>query len=51
MTVSEQVLSRLRKKLEVMHNDFQKGGNARKHDVAEMLLLVDILEKEMPNGG
>ena len=51
MTKSEQILSRLRKKLEVMHRDFQTSGNARKHDVAEMLDLVDILERELPDGG
>lgn len=51
MTKSEQILSRLRKKLEVMHRDFQTSGNARKHDIAEMLDLVDILERELPDGG
>lgn len=50
MSVSEQVLARLRNKLEVMHRDFQTSGNMRKHDVAEMLLLVDILEKELADG-
>lgn len=45
-----EALKRLRRKLEVMSEDFRKTNNSRKHDVEEMLALLEIIEREMPDG-
>ena len=39
-------LKRLRRKVDVMHRDLKTQGNARYHDTAEMLALIEILEKD-----
>ena len=40
------VLHRLRRKIEVMHLEFKAQQNHRYHDLAEMLRLVEMLEKD-----
>lgn len=42
--------NRLRRKLEVMLEDFKKANNLRKHDVEEMLSLLDLIEKGTTSG-
>lgn len=39
-------LKRLRRKLEVMHFELRQANNTRHHDLADMLALVEVLEKE-----
>jgi hypothetical protein len=38
------VLTRLRRKIEIMHLDLQAQQNARYHDTHEMLALITLLE-------
>jgi hypothetical protein len=38
------ILTRLRRKLDVLHLDLQRENDRRYHDVAEMLALLDLLE-------
>jgi hypothetical protein len=38
------ILTRLRRKLDVLFLDFQRENSNRYHDVAEMLALLDLLE-------
>ena len=46
MTEAQQAaLKRLRRKVEVMHLDLKTLNNTRYHDTAEMLKLIEILEK------
>jgi hypothetical protein len=40
------ILTRLRRKLEVLHLDLQRENDSRFHDLAEMLALLDILERK-----
>ena len=42
----KKALMRLRYKLEVMHFEFRSVQNTRHHDTAEMLALLDIIEKD-----
>jgi hypothetical protein len=47
MTETKQAaLKRLRRKVEIMDLDFRAANNTRHHDTAEMLKLIEILEKE-----
>lgn len=47
MTEAQQAaLKRLRRKVEVMHLDLKTLNNTRYHDTAEMLKLIEILEKD-----
>ena len=47
MTETKQAaLKRLRRKVEIMDLDFRAMGNTRRHDTAEMLKLIEIMEKE-----
>ena len=39
------VLLRLRRKVEIMHLDLKSANNLRYHDTAEMLKLIELLEK------
>lgn len=39
------VLTRLRRKIEIMHLDFKAANNMRYHDMHEMLKLIEILER------
>lgn len=40
------VLHRLRRKIEVMHLDLKALNNTRYHDLAEMLKLIEMLERD-----
>ena len=47
MTETKQAaLKRLRRKVEIMDLDFRATSNTRRYDTAEMLKLIEILEKE-----
>lgn len=39
-------LLRLRRKVEIMHLDLKSANNQRYHDAAEMLRLIELVEKE-----
>ena len=39
-------MKRLRRKVEVMHLDLKAAHNTRHHDTAEMLTLIEIVEKD-----
>lgn len=39
-------LKRLRRKLEVLKEDFKRSGSNNKYDIEECLALIDIVEKE-----
>ena len=46
MTPDQKVLlKRLRRKIEIMHMDLKALANTRHHDTAEMLKLVEMLER------
>jgi len=48
MTVTKDqkaVLKRLRRKIEIMHLDFRAANNTRYHDTAEMLKLLEMVER------
>ena len=40
------VLRRLRRKIEVMYMDLKALNNTRYHDLAEMLKLIEMLERD-----
>lgn len=46
MTEDQKIaLGRLRRKVEIMHLDMKAQNNMRYHDTAEMLALLDIVER------
>ena len=45
--VSQQIIKRLRRKLEIMRMDQKASGSTRYHDTNEMLTLLDMLERNL----
>ena len=45
--VSQQIIKRLRRKLEIMRMDQKASGSTRYHDTNEMLTLLDMLERQL----
>ena len=44
---SQQIIKRLRRKLEIMRMDQKASGSTRYHDTNEMLTLLDMLERHL----
>ena len=44
---TQQVIKRLRRKLEIMRMDQKASGSTRYHDTDEMLTLLDLLERNL----
>jgi hypothetical protein len=43
----QQIIKRLRRKIEVMRLDQKASGSNRYHDTNEMLTLIDMLERNL----